>query len=362
MGFKKPLVNLLNGKKTECWFCKEQLILKETEFEMKQAGGTASISVTDELFFCPSCHRNYIAKSKSLDLVKKHPGYFVDVSLYDIKPKRKRKSEGITQSKHTNEQLGIAFGQNSGFSVASESDNKNINGEECPSQESYMAQQELLSTKIAYGFSPEVYFSNEYSANHNICPFCCSVLSWRSVNIPTMKTNGDFHRYYSEVVQYCNKCRKAFITQNNIGNILKRIQNAKDTDSSVTIQFKNGTLERSGNSKGYLFNPTLDNSFSIFQPPLYSWYADNKESLSSTSGEMDLNPESFLGKMSYSVNRPENIRRSILKKAVDIHGKRRVADHIAWLISTRKSRADQARAVKVWQGDLNFVTNIIKED
>ena len=177
-----------------------------------------------------------------------------------------------------------------------------------------------------------------------------------------MKSNGDFHRYYSEEVRYCHKCRKAFITQNNIGNILKRIQNAKDTDSSVTIKFKNGTLERSGNSKGYLFNPTLDNSFSVFQPPLYSWYADYKESLSSATGEMDLNPESFLGAMGYSVNRPENIRHSILKKAVDIHGKRRVADHVAWLISTRKSRADQARAVRIWQGDLNFITNITKED
>lgn len=85
MGFKKPFVNLLNGKKTECWFCKEQLILKETEFEMKQSGGTASISVTDELFFCQSCRRNYITKSKSLELVKKYPGYYVDVSLYDIR-------------------------------------------------------------------------------------------------------------------------------------------------------------------------------------------------------------------------------------------------------------------------------------
>lgn len=57
--------------------------------------------------------------------------------------------------------------------------------------------------------------------------------------------------------------------------------------------------------------------------------------------------------------RREDIRHSILDEAVRQYGKRRVADHIDFLMATRKGQNDGemkfARALEIWQSDLNYI-------
>ena len=57
--------------------------------------------------------------------------------------------------------------------------------------------------------------------------------------------------------------------------------------------------------------------------------------------------------------RREDIRHSILDEAVRQYGKRRVADHIDFLMATRKGQDDGemkfARALEIWQYDLNYI-------
>lgn len=346
MSFRKPTVNLLDGKRTYCRFCKESLVLQEKEFPMKQVKGNKAILVKDNLYFCQSCHRYYITKQKSQELVHKYPGYYVDVSLYNIKPKRKTNTtesqkEKIRQCSDLNNQAEAVQANQHAAQIF-------------PIGEKTSETVSTSNSKASSALSAKVFLSNTYATDHSICPFCNSVLRKELVNIPTINENGDFFRYYAESIRYCYKCRKAYITQKEVGEILRKINGDGTSNVISTVKFENVTVQQRQSNHEYLFSPTLDNTYALYVPG-YDYRKDEP----TISGTMDLNPQSFLGRLGYSVNKPENIRHSILNEAIRIYGKRKVANHLAFLISTRKGQANGefkfARAISIWQADLNYI-------
>ena len=214
---------------------------------------------------------------------------------------------------------------------------------------------ETLHRSVASGLDAQIYLSNTYSSANNICPLCSSVLGKELVNIPVTEVNGDFYRYYADEVKFCYKCRKAYISKDTISSILNRMNSGART--TRTVKLENATVYRNENNTDYLYSPTLSNSHAVYFPG-----NDYRKNGASQNASMELNAQSFLGEMGYSVNKEGNIRRHILIEAVKTFGKRRVTDHIAFLIATRKAQENgaikYAHAIRIWQEDINYITEI----
>lgn len=349
MAFRNPTVNLLNGRKAYCWFCKKALVLQDAEFEMKQIRGDKPIFIKEQLYFCQSCHRYYITKQMSHDLIQKHPGYYIDVSLYDIKPKRKAikqktsndngKQKSVTRSPVHTAHIKQSISQAPPASAAS------INSGS------------LTNSRNSSALATKIYFSNTFAADHNICPFCNSILRKEAVNIPTINADGDFFRYYVETASYCCKCQRAFLTQKEADRLLRKINSTVDSKAVKTVKFENVSVQRGQSNREYLYRPTLDNTYALYVPG-YDYQKDHPK----FSCTMDLNSQSFLGKLGYSVNKAVSVRHQILTEAIRIYGKRKVTDHLAFLIATRKGQENgalkYAYAINIWQTDINFLSDL----
>ena len=318
--------------------------IREKEFEMVQIGGREKLKVREQILFCPSCKNYFITQDMSRLLVLSHPGYYVDVSVYDLKPSKKARTTAVDnpQKNQPKEHKEVKTSTNSPITQPT-TENK-------PTSQEHSS----ISSRTRSGINAKVYLSNTYSAANNICPVCSSVLTSELVNIPVIEQNGDFYRYYTDRVRYCYKCRRAYISKDNVASILSKVNGT----SAIlkTLRLENATVHTASNSRDFLYRPTLDNSHAIFYPA-----EDYRFHSSNSSGEMELNAQSFLGEMGYSVNKGVNIRRHILAEAIKKHGKRRVSDHLAFLISTRKAQlngeAKYANALRIWQDDLNYISN-----
>ena len=343
MAWKKPAIYLTNGKKTFCGLCNCDMILVNKEFEMKQVGGNETISVSEEILFCPECKKFFITQEMSRALVRKHPGYYVDTSLYDLRPSKKEKKKQTVQH---GDAINAAANNKGHTQTANPNSNTFIN-------HAVQTRDNSDNNIRSIGLNAQIYLSNTYSAANNICPLCHSVLSRENVNIPVIETTGDFFRYYTESVRFCHKCRKAFISKETITSILTKVNST--SSNPKTLKIENATIQRDNSNQKYLFNPTLDNSYAIFFPG-----QDYERRRESTSDEMELNPQSFLGEMGYSTSKGINVRRHILTEAIKTYGKRKVCDHLAFLISMRKAQVNgavkYANALKIWQDDLNYIS------
>lgn len=190
-----------------------------------------------------------------------------------------------------------------------------------------------------------------YSAEHNTCPACGSSLNIERVNVPIIDSDGNFYRYYAERVRYCYQCQKAFLTAKEIDLILNRLAVVSITQNVDSIKVNNGVIRKQPHCT-YSFIPTLGPEQAI-----YTTYCSSHSQRYGTT--FSVNSQSFLGEMGYSVNLSEDIRHSILDKAVRQYGKRKVSDHIAFLMATRKGQDDGeikfAYALEIWQSDLNYI-------
>lgn len=270
--------------------------------------------------------------------------YFVDISKTDPRPARSMEKK--SQPEQLNVAQNVSFSNKNGMSANMRNIKKQNNETIQNKNVSRYAPSEI-------GLNAQIYLSNTYSAANNICPLCRSVLSRENVNIPVIETNGDFFRYYTESVRFCHKCRKAFISKETITSILTKVNSASSNPKILKIE--NATIQRDNSSQKYLFNPILDNSYAIFLPG-----QDYEKRRESTPDEMELNPQSFLGEMGYSTSKGINVRRHILTEAIKTYGKRKVCDHLAFLISMRKAQVNgvvkYANALKIWQDDLNYIS------
>ena len=89
MARKTPSVYLTNGKKHYCSLCKCDLVSQKKEIILHSTKGTESISVKEQILFCPECRHYYITQEMSRQLVKRYPGYYLDMSTYNLKHRKK---------------------------------------------------------------------------------------------------------------------------------------------------------------------------------------------------------------------------------------------------------------------------------
>ena len=174
------------------------------------------------------------------------------------------------------------------------------------------------------------------------------------VNVPVIKENGDFYRYYVADIPFCSNCQNYYISEFAAKRILHQVN--QGSGERYSLKLANAQIRRGTISDDYRFYPTEDNNALIYN-------ANEKQETNTTNNsEYNLNSKSFLGEMGYSVNLSADIRHKILVSAVNQHGKRRVADHIAFLIQTRLSqaggKAKYLHAISIWQNDLNFIARL----
>ncbi len=129
------------------------------------------------------------------------------------------------------------------------------------------------------------------------------------------------------------------------------------TYHTYNIKLANVITQYNKRNFQYQYIPTLDNDNAIFFPE-----HDYLPKINEPTSMMALNEQSFLGSMGYTVNKNNYTRRKILSNAVILYGKRKVADHINFLIETRKNqvvgKTKYANALKIWQKDLNFISEL----
>ena len=339
----KPSVYLTNSRKHYCTLCKCDLVPLETELNMSKIGGSAVLKVRDVILYCPSCQHYYVTQQMCRSLVEKHPGYYLSASLIKAKKNGAEKNKNKPDSQRTTNQPNpngspLNVSQNSRSVVSSKE--KDVGSSN-------------LEPNNPTGINSPVLLSNTAPVANNTCPLCRSVLGGESVNIPVIDENNNFVRYYLATVPYCYRCRKAFLSKEKATEILSRI-NANRGDCR-TIRINNATVQPYQRNQGYLFRPTLNNSEAVF-----SLNNDYRVRSSANSGTLELNEKSFLGEMGYSVSENTTVRRIILDEAVKQFGKRRVCDHLAFLISTRRAQADginkYSNALRIWQSDLNYIS------
>lgn len=331
MKIKKPEIFLTNSKKEICWHCKEKLICKEKTFDMKGSNSNPPKKVTENLLYCPKCSLFYVTQDICVSLSRKYKGYYVDASIYQLKKKKvSNKTTSTVSTSNTN---------NSALDSSAKKETKVIS-------DSLHGTRSMLTAPV--------FLSNTYNVENSICPKCNSVLIPEKVNVPVLFENGDFYRYFAETVLYCHRCKKGFLSKKSVNKIIDKI--LLNSHTNYTINLTNAKISRNKNND-YLYYPTMENDTSIFFPN-----HDYSESSLEFSDGINLASESFLGKMGYTVSKHTDARHNILKKAVAVYGKRKVADHIAFLISTRKNQVNgtikYANAIRVWQSDLNYISSL----
>ena len=328
----KPEVYLLNGKKDQCWDCKAPLSSVTHTFSLTRVGTNEKKRIEESILFCPSCQKYYVSQEMCKSLAHKYPKYFLNVAISSVKSKRTASPQAIADvpQKSTIQE----------------------HKEQPPSPTEITDTPRNTETKPVSGITVPVYLSNTYGIHNKVCPQRNSTTTMQQVNIPVLLENGDFHRYYTGDAMFCNNCKCGYITQTTADLILKRVQ--RPSAEKRTIRLANVEVSYGLRDDKYLYHPTLDNKSAIYSPGFEWEKASSHESI-----ELRLNSESFLHKMGYSVQEPESVRHAILMKAAKEFGKRRVVDHLTFLIDTRRSQSDGPQkyknAINIWQRDKNFI-------
>lgn len=209
--------------------------------------------------------------------------------------------------------------------------------------------------------------TNNPSFYNDICPICNNILIPKKANIPVLKENGDFYHYYVREVKYCENCLKWLIDQKSIINDLINLN--QKSSSKCNLKFKNVCTYYDDFFTKYLYIPCIENDNAIFlaEKEYYSYKNMDNDNYSENMYDLNNNYEnlrqhSFLNLLGYSTNLSKESRQKILYKATILHGKRKVTDHIAWLIRSRIHQKDGEikfkNAISIWQKDLDFVSKL----
>lgn len=312
------MIYLTNGKKDICRECKIQLVKRTKTFLIYSNSSKEPKEVTEELLFCDNCKRFYVSQLLATHLAKKYTGFHVDAHTYIVKHKPKRKNNSDIMKK-----------ESGGGKI-----------------EHYVVTREHPS-------NIPIIVSNVYNVKNNTCPNCCSVLAYQKANIPVVHKNGDFYRYYAREVLYCHHCKKGYLTSKMVESLLD--QWFATVSQGCSVSFENVVVRQKDNS--YLYYPSLDSDVPTVVPDY-----DYTETYDDRNDEFSYKTVSFLGEMGYSVQLNMQARHQILSGAVAKYGKRRVCDHIAFLIDNRRKQHNGAEkyrnAIKVWQSDLNYIFSL----
>ena len=200
-----------------------------------------------------------------------------------------------------------------------------------------------------------VYLSNEIGNRYQTCPSCRSVLKLQRVYPSIRNVQGDCYNTNSVPAWCCSICHKAYISRETAEVILRRLDWGKIQDAYLALANYNVKFDRVAHK--YSYDPIADANPMIYDPE-----KTDQPPKKSTDRKSNLHDASFLSKMGYSVNAPEEERCSILYSAVRSYGKHRIKDYLIFLIENRKLQENgnekYARAIYTWEEDLDFVEGL----
>lgn len=325
------LIQAANGK---CRFCRKDLILKPYTFYIRKKRTGDYLLITEEIYYCKKCKKPFVTTSMLSKINNKYPAYYVDTHGPSI-----NESEKYRPKQNIDNRKKEVKGKKKKEVVPIK---KNI--------EPYVMEKINSNAKL--------FISNASAVKNKVCPKCHSVLVFADMNVPIHLTNGDFYRYYVERVVFCIKCNQGYISVEDVSNLLNRIE--RRANKKCELRVNNMTVKHGERDDSYLLLPTLDNDIIIYEPP------KTKKSNSEIIEKTNLNSTSFLYDLGYNIKKNDLERRQILYDAVLKYGKRKVADHLSFLISTRLGQENGVNryknAISVWQEDKNYVVSIRLED
>lgn len=328
-------IPLLDNNKEICPHCKKALIEKTARFLLKSVQGKSEKVVEDVLLYCPTCNLYFANQEISLLITHNYHGYYFEAAIYsqrtnsyDVYSSAPRKQPWNHKTKN-----------------AAEKKNKGKN----------IKTKEKLETSY-----PSVFLANAPSIFRRTCPLCDRGLEYRKVNVPVEKENGDFIRYYVCDAWYCYHCKKAYLEEYKLGELLMRIQ----TKSKEYIKLQNAAVQREEYDYKYIFYPIDKENSQIYKRHNYSDMGINMITKYMDDDFEELSSQSFLYRMGYNVSVSKHRRQEILLKAVKEFGERRVTDHISFLMETRRKQRNgenrYANALRIWQEDLNYIFREIR--
>lgn len=174
------------------------------------------------------------------------------------------------------------------------------------------------------------YFNNvEVIENDlNVCDKHKMMLQDKKVFIDVIDSNND-EKVMAVSVKYCCKCNKVYLLRRDLNNVT----------SQHKVKIKNININN--------FNYTIEE------------HKNSDISKLNTIVEKELNPQSELNKLGYSIKESRVNREKILKsKAIPLLGKMNVINHIKWLIKFNGSRSGMENAIHEWKYDLEMLKNL----
>ena len=195
-----------------------------------------------------------------------------------------------------------------------------------------------------------------FTDSMGICPACNSRIYLGKYNIPAYDSENNFAGYYLSNGYHCQKCQKFMIQLKDFHDLVRRVATTHK-DRYVVPDNMNRRYDTI--SQGYLYQPIVDDVYiRVNSTRVVVGSEVGRESVEA----MQLNDASFLYAMGYNVNVSQTERREVLNRAVERYGKRKVSDHIRFLIHTRKGQANGKEkfsfALGVWRDDLNYISSV----
>ena len=191
--------------------------------------------------------------------------------------------------------------------------------------------------------------TDENCVRNRVCPKCKYTLWLKRYNIPVYDSIGKFISYYVDKLHWCPTCKVVYMTEETFTRIQNRVLKERKYIRPSNMR----TMVKKHPDK-YLSDPTLDKGLEVYTRSKTQGYEGQQI--------YNLASSSFLSDEGYSISVPMAERHEILNTVVQKYGKRRVADHLRFLIRTRQGqkegRSKFANAISIWNNDLDYVVNL----
>ena len=225
-------------------------------------------------------------------------------------------------------------------------------------------------------FEPQTqYYKYDYTAdfpdNFNVlkdslyksissCPICNSQLAPSKFNVPFYYSTEQFKSLYITNTMTCIECGMNYISTKEILRLLHRANKSRRSREILTMRAHN-TVIKSKRDNSFYFYPVINGGVARKRlPNNHPFLEQQRKTIPPGSQPLtyqsQLAEESFLFQMGYTTKIDIQERHAVLHKAIDQFGKRRVIDHLRFLIDMRRnSQKDYMQAISIWSEDIEYI-------
>ena len=192
------------------------------------------------------------------------------------------------------------------------------------------------------------------------CPICNCRLAPSKFNVPVYYSTDRFKSLYITHTMTCMGCGMNYISTREILHLLHRANKSRRSRETLTLRAHN-TVIKSKRDNSFYFYPVINGGVSRKRlPNNHPFLEKQRKTIPPNSQPLtyqsQLAEESFLFQMGYTTKIDIQERHAVLHKAIDQFGKRRVIDHLRFLIDMRRnSQKDYMQAISIWSEDIEYI-------